>query len=625
MATDAPAFDFAERVRSAPETPGVYVMRDRKGRIIYIGKARNLRARLRQYLHQQDERFFVHLLTELLGGIELVLTQSDKEALLVENELVKRHQPEFNVKLRDDKNFIHLRLGNEHAWPRLDVVRRPKDDGARYFGPYASASAARATLRKVNGFFGLRSCRDTVFKNRARPCLEYQIGRCPGMCVLPVDRAAYDESLQQTTLFLSGRGGELADGLRAKMLAAAEAEEFEAAARLRDQWQAIEKSLERQRVAFVEEDRDIDVFGLHREGARVAFAVLRLERGHLVGAETFAVEGAEFPDAEALGELIVRFYDRGAPVPDVLLLPIALEEAETLQSWLHDLRRERGGPRRRPQLQQPQRGDRVRLLEMAADNARQAFDDRLRGGERAVATLQGLWRKLELSRLPRRIECFDNSNIQGSDPVAGMVVFRDGEPEKASYRRFRIRGMDDQADDFATMYQVLVRRFERAQREGSELPDLVVVDGGPGQLRMAVAALDDLGVHDVDIVGLAKARTQESDDRGQSQRSPERVYKPGQQHPIILPQESDEVLLLTRLRDEAHRFAITFHRERRGKRTLASALDGVPGVGKARKAALLQAFGSVKALRQADAAAVAAVPGIGPALAEQVLTALRGR
>ncbi len=618
---DADTFDFAARVKNAPESPGVYLMRDHAGVVVYIGKARNLRARLRQYQTLQDERFFVHLLKELLGDIELVLTSSDKEALIVENELVKRHQPEFNVKLRDDKNFIHLRLGVEHAWPRLEVVRRPKDDGARYFGPYASASAARATLRQVNGFFQLRSCRDGVFRNRTRPCLEYQIKRCPGMCVLDVDRASYDDSLQGASLLLGGRSGELVDGLHKRMAIAAEAEEFELAARLRDQWQAIEKSLERQRVAMVEEERDFDVFGLYREGAQVAFAVLRLQRGRLVGAETFVQRSAEFPDEEALAELLVRFYDRGTEIPDIVLVPIELDGADAIVDWLGDLRRERGGPRRKPVLMRPQRGDRAHLIEMAIDNAKQAFDDKLRADDRAALVLEGLRRKLDLSRLPRRIECFDNSNIQGKDAVAAMIVFRDGVPDKSAYRRYRIRGMDE-ADDFATMYQVLARRFERAQREGTELPDLVVVDGGPGQLRMAVAALEDLGVADIDVVGLAKARTQESDDRGASRRSPERVWKPGQQHPLILPQESDEVLLLARVRDEAHRFAITFHRQRRSKRTFQSALDDIPGVGKARRTALLTAFGSIKALKAADVDAIAAVPGVGRAVAERVAKAL---
>ena len=614
-------FDFAARVQSAPETPGVYLMRDRAGRIFYIGKARNLRARLRQYLSRQDERFFVHLLGELLGDIELVRTASDKEALLLENELVKRHQPEFNVKLRDDKNFIHLRLGREHAWPKLEVVRGPKEDGAHYFGPYASAQSARATLRQVNGFFGLRPCRDTVFRNRRRPCLEHQIGRCPGMCVLPVERSAYELSLSDATWMLQGRAGELVAGLRQRMAAAAEAEDFERAARLRDQWQSVERSLEKQHVALIDEDRDLDVYGCYRQGGRLAVALLRLERGRLVGARSFALPRAEFDDGEALADLLPRLYDRGQAVPDAVLLPLELEGADALGEWLTELRQSRGGPRRKVEVLQPQRGERRRLVTMAEENAEQAFADKLARLERAEEAVAGLQRKLGLSRPPHRIECFDNSNIQGTDPVAAMVVFRDGKPDKAAYRRFRIRGMT-QADDFATMYQVLSRRFERALREGSELPDLVVVDGGPGQLKMAVAALDDLGVQGVELIGLAKARAEDSDDRGASKRSPERVWRPGAAHPLILPQQSDEVLLLTQLRDEAHRFAITFHRQVRGKRTLSSALDDIGGVGPARKAALLQAFGSVKGVRAATEEAIAALPQIGPALAAKIRAAL---
>lgn len=596
-------------------------MRDRRGRVLYVGKALSLRARLRQYQTRQDERFFVHLLEDLLGAIEWICTASESEALLLERELVKRHQPPYNVKLRDDKSFLHLRLGSEHAWPRLEIIRRPKEDGARYFGPYPSAGAARATLYEVNGFFRLRSCRDAVFANRARPCLEHQLHRCDAPCVLPLARDAYTEQLRQAGLFLTGKADDLVSHLKSQMDQAAAAEDFERAARLRDQWQALQRTLARQHVALVEEERDLDVFGLHREGGRLAIALLTIERGRLVGARSFAMPRAEFDDADALSDLIGRLYDQGRAIPDQVLVPVALEDAAAVAAWLSELRQQRGGPRRGVEVRVPQRGDHVRLLELAADNARQAFAETLRRVDPLEALL-GLQRKLGLARLPRRIECFDNSNIQGSDPVAAMVVFRDGVPDKGAYRQFVVRDIA-QADDFATMYQVVRRRLERAQRRAEELPDLIVVDGGPGQLKMAVAAASDLGLQQIELIGLAKARAERGEvDRRTLRRSPERVWRPDAPHPLILPQTSEEVLLLVRLRDEAHRFAITFHRQRRDRRTIASVVDAIPGIGAKRRSALLRAFPSIAALRGADLAAVAAVPGIGQRLASDIVRAL---
>jgi len=609
-------FDFDERVRLAPKQPGVYLMKDRRGRIIYIGKAGNLRARLNQYRLRQDDRFFVRLLADVLGDIDVVVTTSEKEALLLENELVKRHQPRFNVLLKDDKNFIHLRLGKRHRFARLQVVRSAKKDGARYFGPYASATAARATLRQVNRYFQLRTCTDSVFRNRQRPCLEHQIHRCPAPCVLPVEEASYAGHVKDVALFLTGRRSELVADLRTRMTGAADREDFETAARLRDQWRAIDRGLERQHVKILDQHRDVDAIGLYREGARLAAAVLRFRRGVLLAAEGFALKEQEFPEEEILSGFLMRRYDAGAEIPDQILVGHAVDAAETLAEWLTEERLARGGPKRKVELLTPQRGSKSKLVAMAVDNARQVFSDRMRGGA-GVATLEGLKRRLGLRELPRRIECYDVSNISGTDPVASMVVFSDGEPDKSAYRSFKIRTKST-PDDFAMMYEILSRRLERLDQEGWERPELLVVDGGPPQLRMAVAALSDLGVHDVEVVGLAKARTLSSVDGGRQRRSPERVWLPEAAHPIILPQTSNEVFLLTRLRDEAHRFAITHHRKRRRKRTLVSRLDGIAGVGPAMRRTLLREFGSVAAVAQANRGQLQAVSGVGPALAARI-------
>jgi excinuclease ABC subunit C len=627
--SDTSEFDFAERLRTAPDRPGCYLMKDRQGRVIYVGKASSLRARLRQYASGQDERFFVDLLDHVLGSIELVVTTSEKDALLLENDLIKRLQPRFNVKLKDDKRFLHLRIAGDQDFPRLQVVRRPARDGAQYFGPYASASAARATLQQINRWFQLRTCADSVFRNRTRPCLEYQIHRCPGPCVLPVDPADYAGHVRDVTLFLQGRRSELVDRLKARMLEAADAEDFERAARFRDQVAAIEQSLERTQVDLLKQRRHVDALGLYREGARICVSVLSFREGALAGSQGHVLKDQEWPDAEVVAGFAQQLYDRGQPVPDELLVPTDLPGADALADWLTDVRQTRAGldakghGKGQVAVTHPQRGWKAGVLQLAADNARQVFEERVRVHNVAEQTLAGLQQRLHLSRLPRRIECYDISNIQGTDPVGSMVVFQDGQPCKAEYRHFAVRSKDT-PDDFAMMYEVLSRRFARLRDDRDRTPDLIVIDGGRGQLKMALAAMADAGVGGIELCGLAKARTLEADDHGPSRSSPERVFRPGQKNPIVMPQTSSEVFLLTHIRDEAHRFAITFHRQRRDKRTLRSQLDVIAGVGPARRKALLQAFGSLKGVRAASQEAIAAVPGIGAATAARIVKALGG-
>ncbi len=614
-------FDFDERCKAAPDRPGCYLMIDRHGVICYVGKATSLRNRLRQYASGQDERFFVHLLDRVLGDIEFVITPTEKDALLLENELIKKHQPRFNVRLKDDKRFLHLRLDSNQNYPRLQVVRRPAEDKAQYFGPYASASSARATLAQINRHFQLRTCPDSAFKNRTRPCLEFQIHRCMGPCVLPVDVDVYHQHVRDVALFLSGRRSELLGRLKKRMADAAEGEEFERAGRYRDQIQAIETSLEQQHVSLLGRRKSIDAVGLYREGAKIAVTVLTFREGVLLGSQGYVLRDQEFPDAEVLEGFLLQLYERGQPVPDELLLPLVIDGEDALAEWLTDQRKLQAAllgesaARAQVEIRDPQRGLLSKLVEMATDNARQTFEDRVRASAKAEHTLLGLQKKLHLQRLPRRIECYDISNISGTDPVGSMVVFIDGEPANQEYRRYKIRTQDT-PNDFAMMYEVLSRRIANAQDGRSPWPDLIVIDGGKGQLGMAQAALQDLGVQGVELCGLAKARTQESDDTGPSVSSPERVFRPGVKNAIVMPQNSNEVYLLTRLRDEAHRFAITFHRERRDKRVLQSWLDKVVGLGPARKKALLLAFGSLTAVKEADETALAAV--VGPALARKI-------
>jgi len=616
---------------TTPRRPGCYLMKDRQGEVVYVGKAQDLRTRLGQYFQPgtSDTRFFVGLLDRVLGSIDVILAQNPKEALLLENELIKRHQPRFNVKLKDDKNFLSIRIGAEHPFPRLQVVRRRKKDGADYFGPYHSATSIRQTLKVVNRHFQLRTCRDSDFARRTRPCLEHQIGRCPAPCVLPVPPADYQRGVDDVKLFLSGRGEALLSRLRAKMHDASERLEFELAARYRDQIGAIERSLTPQKVVL-QEALDIDAIGLYREGESAVLVVLHLAAGVLVGAHPYPMKKTALPDAEIVDGFLSAYYDGARAVPDLVLTPVPLADEEVWGELLGEARH------KKVEVRSPQRGDKRRLVELAEENARATFAARKKAADDHMEVVTKLQQRLHLAKPPRRIECYDISNIQGTNPVGSMVVALDGVITPREYRSFKVRGQDT-PDDFAMMLEVLSRRMRRIA-EGEPGPDLILVDGGKGQLKMAEEALHVLGASDVELASLAKSRLldeeghvargkRRADPRPSSDdttHSPERVFRPGQKNAIVLRQNSDELFLLQRLRDEAHRFAITFHRKLRTKRTIRSALDAVPGIGPSRRKALLTRFGSVARMKDASVAELMEVPGISQALAGRILGALRG-
>jgi excinuclease ABC subunit C len=603
------------KLESLPTEPGVYLMKDRRGEIIYVGKAVNLRNRVRSYFTRTgDTRAFVSLLDQFLGDIETVLVHNEKEALLLENELIKKHKPRFNVLLKDDKQYISLRLDRTQPYPRLEVVRRYQKDGARYFGPYSSASAIRETLRIINRYFHLRTCTDHVLANRKRPCLLHQIGRCPAPCVYPVPEQEYRKSVDEVVLFLEGKAGELVEGLRSRMKQASSKLEFEEAARIRDQLLAIERSLERQKVATTD-FKDQDVFASHREGDRLLVYVLYVRQGRLNGGQAFPLGSQEFPDEELLPSFVNLYYDQGNFVPEEVLLPLDVEEREGLEALLT----ERKGEKVRVMV--PKRGEKRDLVDMAQKNAEQAVIERRRTKDETEVVLRRLQERLHLRNLPRRVECFDISHFQGASIVASQVAATDGEIDKSRYRRYRIKTLEAQ-DDFASMHEVISRRLKRGQEEG-DLPDLLVIDGGKGQLASALAAAKDLGVEGVDIISLAKSRDLEVHDRDEeSNRSPERVFIPHRKDPIVLRQNSAELYLLARLRDEAHRFAITFQQKSMRKGNFHSVLEDIPGVGDTRKKQLLRQFGSLKRVREATIEELAEV--LGPTLAERVHGALHG-
>ena len=604
-------FDHKAKLETLPRTPGVYMMKDAAGDIFYIGKAKRLRDRVRSYFNNSDTRPFVARLPKLLADIEVLLTRNEKEALLLEASMIRQYQPRYNVMLRGGRNHLQLRIDARHEWPRVEIVRRRRKDGAHYFGPYYSSGALWETLRVLNRHFKLRTCRDSVLKNRARPCLQYQIKRCPGPCVLDIDRDAYLSNVTETVLFLQGRRKALIEQLQTRMQDASKALAFEQAALLRDQIQAIRQVLERQEV-ILDEAIDQDIFALYREGERVSVQLMVVREGRLQGGETFHFEEQLSDDGEILEQLLVQFYTDNLFVPDEILLSHPLDAPEVLIDWLNERRK------RKLKLKVPQRGRRHASIENALKNAAHQFKQHQGGKARVDAVLLRLRTQLDLNRLPRRIECFDISNLQGESIVASMVAFVNGQPSKQHYRTFKIRTTDGQ-DDFASMNEVLTRRYRKLAEGEEDAPDLVVIDGGKGQLSSALEALVDLGVEGAfDLVSLAKSRTLPGVAVGAVEHSPERVFKPGVEEPVIMSQHSDEVFLLQRVRDEAHRTAIGFHRKVRSKNTLRSRLDDIPGVGPKRKKALLQTLGSLARIRAASIDKLVTVPGVNAALARKI-------
>jgi len=602
-----------DRLSRIPAEPGVYLLRDKSRKVIYVGKAKSLRSRVRMYFRGGDERMQVPFLVSRVADVETLVTRNEKEALILENNLIKQYKPRYNIRLKDDKSYVSVKITVEEEWPRVFVTRKIFRDKSRYFGPFHSAWAVRDSLDAIRKVFPLRTCSDTVFRNRSRPCLEYQIKRCPGPCCLAVDHGEYRRALKNVMLFLEGKNDELVHDLRARMEAASEALRFEEAVRLRDQVRALEKTAEPQEMVS-HFGIDQDVFGLYREGGFIEVQVLTIRRGKLTGSQAYGLDDREFPDEDVLGEVLGQYFSGGRFIPDEVLLPVVLDDAEVRASYLSELKGKSVAVLR------PQRGDKVRLCEMAAENARQSFVARRNTEDQRSRMVEELHRRLALRSAPKRIECFDISNFQGRQIVGSMVVFDEAEPDKSRYRRYRVKSVPGQ-DDFASLYEVLKRRYSRALVE-NDFPDLLVVDGGKGQLGVASAVLAELGVTELDLVSLAKDRVARDPRNPELRHSEERVFLPNRKNPVMLPRNSTALFLLQRVRDEAHRFAITFHRELRSRERFRSLLDDVPGIGPRRRRRLLQHFGSVRRLASASAEEIAAVPGIGTDLAGEIVQKL---
>ncbi len=602
-----------------PDRPGVYLMKDAKGRVLYVGKAQSLRSRVRQYWQAgrgNAQPLRIESSIDRVAEVDYTLTDTVSEALLLEGTLIKRFQPRFNVRLKDDKSYPYIKITLGDDFPRIERTRKLPADGSRYFGPYASASSVDEAMNLIRRLFPFRTCtidiKDGV-RALPRPCLLYHIKRCQGPCIEAIGTDDYRRDIDQVVLFLEGRQEQVARALRKDMEAASERLDFERAAAMRDKVRAIERTMESQKMAaFARADQD--VLGFARSGGEAAVQLFAIREGTTIGRDVFLLENlGEGPDEEALSAFVKQYYATAGSIPPRVLLPMALPDAAELALFLG----ERRG--RKVTLTVPQRGEGRQLLELAARNAGETLSREqtrwLADHGKTLAALEELADALGLAAPPTRIECYDISTIQGTNTVGSMVVFEDGRPRSGEYRRFRIRTVKG-TDDFASHREVLRRRFNRAlsSEEGSaeelrwRLPDLVVIDGGIGQANAARGVLDELGLHDMPVVGLAKER--------------EELFLPGTSVPIVLAATSQALYLVQRLRDEAHRFAITYHRSLRAKAQTRSVFDDLPGIGPARKRALLRVFGSARQMRAATVEELASVPGISVALAERIKATL---
>jgi len=590
---------------AAPAAPGCYLMRDAQGRVLYVGKARNLRARVRAYFNETDTRPTVRFLMRRVASVEYLVARSEKEALLLENTLIKEHRPRYNVRLKDDKNFLCLRLHPGETYPRLTLVRKFARDGARYFGPFHDARAARQVLRRLQKLFPLRTCSDQVLGSRTRPCLYHQLGQCVAPCVGLVSPEAYARLVEECLMALEGRNIQLERELLDRIRMLSDALRFEEAAVLRDRLMDLRKMFEPQAAVLDSGTEDRDVFGVYEEGRYAELAVLHYRGGRLLASRDFSVDLRDMNLEESLPGLVLQFYEMTPVIPPEVLVSRSVEDLNALEEALTD---RRGA---RVTVFSPQRGRKRELTALADANAAKGFrEKRLR--ERATASaLEEIQRFLRLPRLPRRIECFDISTFQGRQTVASMAVFEDGEPAPSRRRRYIIS--DEAArDDFMALREATLRRFRRA-RDEEDYPDLALIDGGKGQLGVVAAVLQDLGIGDrVPVAAIAKERS------GREGAEQDRFFVPGRANPIVPPKNSAGLRLLARIRDEAHRMAVTFHRRRRGKNTLVSTLTRIPGVGPARARLLLRAFGSLDAIRGASPDALGAVPGISEKLARTI-------
>jgi excinuclease ABC subunit C len=599
-----------KKVENLPTVTGVYLMKDLKSKVIYVGKAKNLRSRVKSYFQKGgDGRPLVSHLLKKVADVDFVVTDTEKEALILENNLIKQFRPRYNVVFRDDKTYVSIKLDLTKKFPHPQIVREVKKDGALYFGPYSSSRAVRETLRFLYEVYPIRKCSERTFKNRLRPCLYYQMGKCSGACVGLADEKAYREMIDEIVLFLRGKKEELLEFMRQKMKEEAEAQHYEKAAHVRDRIQAIEETIEKQKIHSMT-FADRDVFGYYKEGKEVEVQAMFIRSGNLEDITSYTFPTEYSSAEEVFCAFLNQFYSHNRFIPREVIIPVETEDAGVLEEFLSDRKGQKIS------VICPKKGEKLRLVELAQRNAENAFMARHTTPERQRRVLEGLREKLELKNIPERIECFDISNIGGKLAVGSMVTFEKGLSNKNRYRRYKVETVP-QADDLAMMEEVLTRRYTRGLKE-KDLPQLAIVDGGKGQLGVALKVLHSLGIKDVDVIALAKARRKYDKELDLTSELQDRVYTAQSPQPIFLPEDSSELLLLERVRDEAHRFAITYHKRLRERQFYRSPLDEIPGIGPARKALLMKCFGSIQGIREASLEDLKEVAGLPEKQAETI-------
>jgi excinuclease ABC subunit C len=596
-----------DKLSGVPNDPGVYLMKDAEGKVIYVGKAKNLKKRLSSYFKQSGQKEYrqINLKTRVLikkvSSFDTIITRTEKEALILESNLIKQYRPRYNVILKDDKRYPSLRLDIKSQYPGLDIVRKIEKNGAQYFGPFSSSQAVRQTLKIIHKTFKLRKCKTKELKKRSRACLNYQIDTCLAPCCLDVDDKAYNEIVKEVVLFLKGRTPELIKKIKKQMTSVAKDQDYERAAVLRDKIFALEKILEKQ-VAVTTDFKDRDVIAIADSSEISLIALLFVRGGYLLGEMSFSFTKTMSTKAEMVSTFIRQYYEKTHFIPQEIIVPIPLEDTCVLEDLLTTINQ------KKVRILYPRRGEKAQLVKMAAHNAQNNLKDLTASTDAAIDISVRLQKRLRMDKMPERIECFDNSNISGTEPVAGMVVFENGKPNKSLYRKYKIKTVNKQ-NDYAYMAEILARRYGKGEKS-KPYPDLLVVDGGKGHLNIAVSIIKKFKLEkNFGIIGIAKKDV----NRGETN---DKVYQPGRANPVNFGREGDLLLFLQKIRDEAHRFAISFHRKRRDKKSIHSVFDTVPGIGKKRKEILLKHFGTIDRIRKATLEELVTLPGIDRKIAE---------
>ena len=596
-----------EKLQALPEKPGVYLFKDLDQVTIYIGKAKNLKHRVRSYFQSsRSQNHKTEILKKFIHDLDYIVTDNELEALFLESNLVKTHKPKFNVHLKDDKAFLHVKLTVNEPYPRVLLTRRILQDGALYFGPFLPASLARNTIKIINRHFLLRTCDIEIDGNLERPCLEYFMKRCLGPCVRGLcTKQEYDLSVKDVVLFLEGKNQELIDSLQRKMDRAADIQRYEAAAFYRDRIQMVRDLTEKQK-AIQGGKEDVDVFAYYRESSRLALQLFTLRRGRIVGKREFFWEDLDFfQPARFLRDALQQYYVNTAFIPHQIHLPVEIEDQELISQWLSE-RRPGNGKKPKVRIMVPRRGTKHELLLLVERNAKIAFETRFKIlKSEKDKLLERLKTEFDLPEIPNHIEAFDVSNIQGRESVASVVICEDGLMNRSQYRKLKINTVDG-SDDYQSIYEAVYRRYDRKLTEQTSLPDLILIDGGKGQLHSAYQALSKLGIEDIPLASIAKRE--------------EWIYVQGREDPVILPRNSPVLHLMQEIRDEAHRFALTYHRKRRSIRDFHSELEQIPGIGEKRKKRLLRNFGSLARIRRASVEEL--MPFVGEKLARTILQTL---